>query len=90
MLNSKLSGNFPIYCENKLIILRLAEQIHYRIRILTGFDLGTQYTFSPECGLARGNPQWPAVLDLVSESKIAWFNFLVDLKAQSTHLEKIF
>jgi len=40
VLNSKLSGNIPIYCENKLIILRLAEQIHYRIRILAGFDLG--------------------------------------------------
>jgi hypothetical protein len=37
VLNSKLSGNFPIYCENKLIILRLAEQIHNRIRILAGF-----------------------------------------------------
>jgi len=39
--NSKLLGNFAIYCENGAD-LRLAEQIHYRIRILAGFDLGTK------------------------------------------------
>ena len=68
VLNSKLSGNIPIYCENKLIILRLAEQIHYRIRILAGFDLGTIYTLATECGLDKRNLQWPGALDLLSKS----------------------
>jgi hypothetical protein len=39
--------------------------------------------------LARGNPQWPGVLDWFSKSKISWFNFLVGLKAQSKCCEKI-
>jgi hypothetical protein len=41
MQNSKLLGNFAIYCENGAD-LRLAEQIHNRIRILAGFNLGTK------------------------------------------------
>ena len=43
----------------------------------------------PYCGLARGNPKWPFGLGLFRKSKISWFNFLVDLKAQSTISEKL-
>ena len=38
---------------------------------------------APDCGLARGNPQWLGVLYLFSKPRIYQFNFLVDLKAQS-------
>jgi hypothetical protein len=31
-------------------------------------NLGTKYTLSAECGLARGNPHQPGVLDLFSQS----------------------
>jgi hypothetical protein len=51
---------------------------------LSGVEAGTTSKLSPECGLARGNPQWPGVLDLFRNPKISRFNFLVDLKAQST------
>jgi hypothetical protein len=43
---------------------------------------------STECGLVRGNLQWIRVLDLVSESKISWFNFLLDLKEHSIQCDK--
>ena len=48
--------------------LRLANQIHNRIKILARFDLGTQSTIDTDCRLARGNPQWPGVLRLFSKS----------------------
>jgi hypothetical protein len=38
--------------------------------------------------LARGNPQWPGVLDLFRKPKISWSNFLADLKAQSKRRDK--
>jgi hypothetical protein len=44
---------------------------------------GTQYTLSPECGLARGNLQWPGTIGLSTESKVSLLNFLVDLKLQA-------
>jgi hypothetical protein len=44
---------------------------------------GTKPTIGPLCGLAMGNLQFPEILGLSSESKISWFNFLVDLKVQS-------
>ena len=53
------------------------------------FDLGTKSKISPLCGLARGNPQWSGVLGLFSKFKISGFNFLMDLKVQSTTSEKI-
>ena len=34
------------------------------------FDLGTQCKIGAECGLARGNPQWPGVLGLFIKSEI--------------------
>jgi len=40
------------------------------------------------CGLARGFPQWPVILDSSCKPKISRSNFLVDLKAQSTLYEK--
>jgi hypothetical protein len=46
----------------------LPEQIHNKINQFKGFDSGTKCKLSTECGLARGNPQWPAVLDLFSKS----------------------
>jgi hypothetical protein len=52
------------------------------------FSLGTDYTLSPEYRLARGNPQWPEVLDLFGQSKIVWFVFLADLKVPSKRREK--
>ena len=51
-------------------------------------DRGTKCKLGPLCGLARGNPQWPLVINLISESKISQFNFLVDLKTQSAHCDK--
>ena len=45
-------------------------------------------TIDMDCGLARGNPQLPGILDWLSKSKIFRFNFLLDLKAQSKHREK--
>ena len=36
------------------------------------------------CGLVRGNPKFPGILDLFREHEISRFNFLVDLKMQST------
>ena len=66
----------------------LPKQIHNKIRKLKGFDSGTKCKLSPECGLARANPQWPGVLDLFRKPKISWFNFWADLKAQSKHCDK--
>ena len=86
--NSKLLGNFAIYCENGRTKLRLAEQIYNRIRIIAGFDLGTQYTLATKCGLDRRNIQFLGILGLSRQPKISWFNFLVDLKEQSTQCEK--
>jgi len=53
--------------------------------MLLRFDLGTHYKLWPEYRLARGNPQWPSVLDLFRKHIISWSNFLLDLKAQSRH-----
>lgn len=50
---------------------------------------GTKCKLATECGLARGNPQWPGVLGLSSEAEISRSNFLVDLKAQSTNCNKL-
>ena len=47
-----------------------------------------QSTLSSKCRLDRRNLQWSGVLDLSRQPKISWFNFLVDLKKQSTHQEK--
>jgi hypothetical protein len=49
---------------------------------------GTKCKIGPLCGLAKRNLQFPEILGLSSESKISWFNFLVDLKEQSTLCEK--
>ena len=38
--------------------------------------------------IARGNLYWTRVLDLSSKPKTSRFNFLLDLKAQSTLHEK--
>jgi hypothetical protein len=67
--NSKLLGNFAIYCENGRTKLRLAEQIYNRIRIIAGFDLGTKCKITAECGLDRGNIQSPGIVGLFSEPK---------------------
>jgi hypothetical protein len=40
------------------------------------------------CGLAEENLQWRRVLGLFCEPKISRFNFLVDLKEQSTQCDK--
>jgi hypothetical protein len=45
---------------------RLPEQIYNNINQFKGFDSGTKSSLSPECGLARGNPEWLRVLDLSS------------------------
>jgi hypothetical protein len=50
-------------------------------------DLGTQYTLAPECGLDRGNIQYPAIVSLSGKYKISRFNFLVDLKEQFMHCD---
>ncbi len=55
--------------------LRLDKQIYNRIRRLAGIDLGTKCKLSTVCGLARGNPQWPGVLDLFRKPKISQFTF---------------
>ena len=51
-------------------------------------DLGTQSTPDASCGLSRGNIQFPGIMDLIGESKISWFNFLVDFKAQATQCDE--
>ena len=66
----------------------LIEQIHNKISQFNGFDSGTQYKIGNICGLDRRNLPYPGILDLFSEPKISWFNFLVDLKEKSTHCEK--
>jgi hypothetical protein len=81
--NSKLLGNFAIYCENGRTKLRLAEQIYNRIRIIAGFDLGTQSKIGTLCGLARGNLKWCGVLDLFSEPEYLNPILIVDWFAQS-------
>jgi hypothetical protein len=52
------------------------------------FSSGTKSKLDPYCELARGNPQWPWILDLFRKPKISRFNFLVDLKAQSTQCDE--
>ena len=52
------------------------------------FSSGTICKIGPFCGLDRGNLQWPGVLDLFRKPKISRFNFLVDLKAQSTQYDE--
>jgi hypothetical protein len=49
---------------------------------------GTKCKHGPLCRLVRVNPQWPGISDLFSESKITRFNFLMDLKEQSTRCDK--
>ena len=44
---------------------------------------GTKSKLSPECRLARGNIQFPGVLDWFSKPILSQSNFLVDLKKQS-------
>ena len=51
------------------------------------FYSGTEYTIGTLYRLDRGNPQRPGILDLFRKPKISWFNFLVGLKAQSTHAD---
>jgi hypothetical protein len=41
-----------------------------------------------ECGLDRGNIQYPGIVDSFSKSKFQDSIFLADLKAQSIHREK--
>jgi hypothetical protein len=64
-----------ILIENGQTDLRLTEQIHNRIRLLTGFDLGAICKLAADCGLARGNIQPPGALGLFSKPKISWFIF---------------
>ena len=33
-------------------------------------DIGTQCKISAECRLARGNPQWPGIIDLSVKPKM--------------------
>jgi hypothetical protein len=40
---------------------------------------GTHYKLSPECGLVRGNLQWPGVLDMFSKSSHFYPVVFVDL-----------
>jgi len=47
----------------------LPEQIYNDIKKFNRFDVGTKCKLSPECRLARGNPQWPGIIDLVSKPK---------------------
>jgi len=42
--------------------LGLTKQIHHKINWFNGFDSGTKYTLATECGLVRGNPQFPRIL----------------------------
>jgi hypothetical protein len=79
---------FLVPCENRPIRCRLAEQIYNRIRVLTGFDIGTLCALFSESRLDRGNMQWPRVLGLFSKPKKSLSNFLVDLKVQPTTPEK--
>jgi hypothetical protein len=51
------------------------------------FSSGTKSTLSEDCGMARGNQQFPGVLDLSNESKTSPSNFLVGLNAQSTRCD---
>jgi len=51
-------------------------------------DLGTKFNIAFDCGLARGNLQFQGIAGLSIKSKISRFNFLVDLKEQSTQGEK--
>ncbi len=63
--------------------------IHISSKFLPMFSSGTKSILDPFCRLARGNPQFPGVLGLSSESKLSQFIFLVDLKVQSkTQLPK--
>ena len=55
VLNSKLSGNIPIYCENKLIILRLAEQIQITDVVIENMMNWCHSGFGVYCGGAI----WP-------------------------------
>ena len=48
---------------------------------------GMQYTLFAECGLDRGNIQYPAIVSLSGKHKISRFNFLLDLKVQFTHCD---
>jgi hypothetical protein len=48
----------------------LPEQMYYKFSQLAMIDLGTECKLSPECGLARGNIQWPGVLDLFRKPNI--------------------
>jgi len=66
----------------------LPEQIHNKFNQFNEFDLGTICELSPFCGLAWGNLHFPGIVGWYSKPKISWFNFLVDLKEQSTQCEK--
>ena len=46
----------------------MPEQIYNKFSRFKGFDTGTKPTIDTDCGFARGNPQWPEILDLFSKS----------------------
>ncbi len=50
---------------------------------------GTKSLIGASCGLVRGNPQWPGILDLFSESKLSQSDFMVDMKEQFTTQSQI-
>ena len=54
---------------------RLDEQMYNRIRLLSGFYLGTLSIIGRFCRLARGNSHVPGILGLYGKSKIRRLNF---------------
>ena len=73
---------------NLLWIWVLVDLIYNDFNSLDKFDWGTKSKTGTECGLDRGNIQYPGIVDSFSKSKFQDSIFLVDLKAQSIHQEK--
>jgi len=86
--NSKLLGNFAIFCENGQTDLRLAEQID----IESGYWPDSIEARNPHSvqnvDFQLRNLQFIEIVNLSSEHEIQRFNFLVDLKGQSKHRDK--
>jgi hypothetical protein len=66
----------------------LAKQIHNRIKVLSGFDIGTKSTIGTLCGLAMRNIQQPRILDWFSKPKNIMVQFFGGFEREIQHCHK--
>jgi hypothetical protein len=48
-------------------------------------EAGTKFLIGSLCGLDKGNIHFLGIISMYGESKITWFDFLLNLKVQSAY-----